>query len=166
MSQEQHATTPGSRTRWWAVYSGTTAIGLGRGMHAAIADSSRRTGSLEARHCRIQPVTDSEGNMIAEQLGAGGITDAESAFCSGTLTSKPTYCRPVAAMKTVLTAARRLGARVDAHLVVFQDGSRIELIPLRKDLVSSYGSSHTVRLPRENNKRVSDVAPHPRGWNR
>ena len=136
------------------MYAGTAAIGLGRGMHAAIADASRRTGSLEARQCRIQPVTDGERVAIAGELGPGGITDAESAFCSGTMTSEPTYNRPVAAMKTVLAAARGLGARVDGDLIQFQDGSRIELIALRKDLVPSYRSTHTVRLPRDEKDRV------------
>ena len=80
-------------------------------MHAAVADASRRRGSLEARRCCIQPVTDAKRDGIAGQLAPGGITDTESAFCTGTMTSEPTHCRPVAAMRTVLAAARGLGAR-------------------------------------------------------
>ena len=129
------------------MYAGTEPIGLGRGVHAAVADAVRRTGSLEARQCRMQPVTDCDRDTVAAQLGPGGISDAESAFCRGTMTSEPTYNRPVAAMKTVLAAAHGLRARTDGDLIEFQDGSRIELIPVRKDLIPTYRSTHTVRLP-------------------
>ena len=127
----------------WILVEEGEPVGCGPSQHAAIADGRKRTNWPENCRQRLEAATAEELTAAAESLGPGGLTAAESAWCSGTQKTTPTYRRPVDAAGHVLAAAERLGGKQEGLEMLFEDGSRIELCPL----AAHVGGGQLVRLP-------------------
>ena len=137
----------------WVVYDGDKPVGSGPGMHAAIADTVRRTGGPERCRHRLQPAPRQEMQAVAGKLGPGGLTSAEAAWCAGTMNSVPVYRRSVDYADRVLAVAERIGGRRQGLTVRFDDDSKLQLVQLRREL----SHRHLIRLaPTEKTASAND----------
>ena len=129
-------------------------------MHAALADGRRRTGWPETHQNGLVPATAEEMQTVASELGPGGLTAAEAAWCAGTTNSVPIYRRPVDYAKGVLAVAERIGGVREGLTVRFDHGSKLELSRLREEL----GHRDLIRLPpQEEADPEVDLTKQPAG---
>ena len=118
----------------WILFDGNEPVGAGPEQHSAIADARRRTRTCENHRQVLRKASAAEWRRTAAALGPGGLSAAEAAWCGATMRVEPVYRRSVDYAEPMLAIAARLGGRRDGRRIVFDDGSELELAPVRPEV--------------------------------